>query len=162
MYARRLTAPEVPDVDASPIPRDCQTDGVLPEVPHPASDPMKSRRPGPSGGIAVRLAASTVAEAPPPDPPSAEDANTRARDPALCVPPPARLRRHSRAATLNRCDIALLRCGREVDERARGTSDDEVNFHADGGSHIFFQSTRLRAAGAGSLHLVQLNITFGA
>ena len=119
MYARRLTAPEVPDVDASPIPRDCQTAGVLLEVPHPASDPMKSRRPGPSGGIAVRLAASTVAEAPPPDPPSAEDANTRARDPALCVPPPARLRRHSRAATLNRCDIALLNSG-AVEKWTRG------------------------------------------
>lgn len=107
MYARRLIAPDV-DVDASSIPRAGQTVGE-PEAPHPASDPMKSRRPGPSGGIATRLAASG-AEAPPPDP-SAEDANTRARDAAVGAPPPARVRRHSRAAALKRCDITLPRPG---------------------------------------------------
>ena len=123
MYARRLIAPDV-DVDASSIPRAGQTVGE-PEAPHPASDPIKSRRPGPSGGIAARLAASG-AEAPPPDP-SAEDANTRARDATVGAPPPARVRRHSRAAALKRCDIALPRPG-QVAGRAREEKTRCVNF----------------------------------
>ena len=146
----------------SQLPRAGQTAGVLLEVPHPASDPMKSRRPGPSGGIAVRLAASTVAEAPPPDP-SAEDANTRARDPALCVPPPARLRRHSRAATLNRCDIALLNSG-AVEKWTRGREGRVMTgeFSCTQEALTYFFNRLGYAAGAGALHLVLLNITFGA